>query len=186
MTPTKAELERQRLAAAAKAKRKRRLWSVVAFLIGVPGICSSVLSLLPRLGVVPQSSLDPADPFATPFAISNDGQLDLHDVRFSCVYIEINAVNRPVIQTPGPYGNKLGGFTTNTMVAELLETARKKTVTCPFPIPLPGPITKADIIVAVSYRESFLPFHQQTAVHFVTAASSDGKLSWFEQPMPKR
>jgi hypothetical protein len=156
---------------------------IILFLIGVPGIYVGILSALPRISVSPQSSLNPSDAFATPFGISNDGYLDLYDVKFACVLIEVDLVSGSKIVTPGPYGDKLGGFTTNSMAADVIEPTRKATITCPSPVPLA--ITKGDIIVSVSYRPEWLPFRRQKHIRFVTARAADGNLNWFEQPMPK-
>jgi hypothetical protein len=156
---------------------------IILFLIGVPGLYIGILSALPRISVSPQSSLNPSDAFATRFVISNDGYLDLYEIKFACVLIEVDLVNGSKILTPGPYGDKLGGFTTNSMAADVIEPTRKATIACPYPIPVA--ITKGDIIVSVSYRPEWLPFRRQTHVRFVTEKAADGNLNWFEQPMPK-
>jgi hypothetical protein len=64
-------------------------WKVIIFVLGLPGLYIGIISMLPRLGVLPQAELDPADPFSVPIQVSNDGYLTIHitDVRCSLDHV---------------------------------------------------------------------------------------------------
>lgn len=59
-------------------------WKHLLVILGYFATLAGVLSLTPRLSVIATSALDPADPFSTPFTISNDGYLAIHSVTFRC------------------------------------------------------------------------------------------------------
>jgi hypothetical protein len=183
MTTKKAqERERQRQQVLAREKRARA-WKYLGALITVFSLYTSAPALITRLSINPSSSLDPADALSTPFAVSNDGNYDLHEVKYACVYIDLTLRSGSKISTPGPYGDWLGGFTTNLMATDILEPTVKRNIQCPtggF-----GPITQGNIIVIVSYRPSWWPFRYQKHKHFVTARAADGSLVWLEEPMPR-
>jgi hypothetical protein len=49
------------------------------------GVLSSIAaSLYLRVLVTPLTSLQPSNPFSTPFLLTNDGYLSIHAVEFSC------------------------------------------------------------------------------------------------------
>jgi hypothetical protein len=157
---------------------------ILVFAVGIPGLYVGILSTLPRLAIHPQSSLNLSNPFATPFAISNEGYLEIHDIKASCVYLDIAGSDGSRIESIGPLSKERGGFFSNSMNTDVLEPTVPLTITCPFPFAFLGPITHANIIITVTYRPDFLPFTFQKHKHFVSATSSDGHLQWNEQPMP--
>jgi hypothetical protein len=155
--------------------------AVLSLVLGLPG----VLSLSSRISVTPSSSLNPSDALATPFAVSNDGSLDLHRVQYTCIYVRLNFPNGGGFETPGPYKNKwLGGFTTPNLVADTLEPTVKQNIQCPSWFG-PAKADFGDIIVVVSYRPSWWLFRYQKPKHFVAGHGADGSLMWLEEPMPK-
>ena len=144
-----------------------------------------ILSVLPRISATPASTLDTTQPISsTPFTISNDGLLDIHNVQISCIYAHVDS-KYAQIDTPGPYKEgKLGGFLVPD-VSPVLESSRKRTFDCFFPFIMQTPILHADIILVINFRQSFLPFRSQRTIRFVTAGGPDGTLHWFEEPVPK-
>ncbi len=116
-------IERQLAKEQQKKKPNSGRWlKVVLFLLGIPGIYIGTLNLLPKIAISALSSLNPSDPFATPFEISNVGYIDLYDVRFWCSYKDVEAANGSRILTPGVDEETTGGFTTDSLAAERLDS----------------------------------------------------------------
>jgi len=88
--PTKKSLDRERARLAERAKEHRkRIYSFLGFLITAFGVYTGAISLLTRISVDLQSSLDPSNALATPFVVTNEGNLDLHKVEYACVFIHV-------------------------------------------------------------------------------------------------
>src|ERR1700675_4778951 len=68
-------------------KENRKWWTaiVVTIVLGIP----TFLGLRAHPSVSLESPLDPKDVYSTPLVISNDGILDLNDVRVATLVIEI-------------------------------------------------------------------------------------------------
>ena len=72
-----------------RTSKKAIAWTVSVFAL-VVGIVSGVLTLLPQGSVSVGSPLDPADPFTTPFIVSNTGYSSIHDVKYFCRLNDLN------------------------------------------------------------------------------------------------
>jgi hypothetical protein len=177
----------RRLAEEQKKKKPNygRWWKVVLFFLGVPGIYIGTLNLLPKIAVSPLSSLNPSDPFATPFEISNVGYLNLYDVKFLCSYKDVESANGSKILTPGADEETTGGFTTDSLAAERLDRGRKATITCPFLFRFPAPISTADIRIVISFRPEWSVWKKHHVRRFTLAKDAAGQSRWFEQPLRK-
>ncbi len=180
-------IERQLAKEREKKKPSYGRWLKVAlFLLGIPGLYIGALNLLPKIAVSPLSSLNPSDPFGTPFEISNIGYTNLNDVKFLCSYKDVEESYGSKILTPGTDEETTGGFTTNSLAAERLDRGRKATIMCPFPFKFPGPIIKADILLVVSFRPEWLGWKKYHVRRFTLAKDAAGQFHWFEQPPQKR
>ena len=177
------EIERQLAKEQQKKKPNYGRWlKVVLFFLGIPGIYIGALNLVPKFSISPLSSLNPSDPFATPFEISNNGYIDLYDVRFLCSYKDVESIYGSKILTPGADEETTGGFTSDSLAVEHLDRGRKATITCPFPFVLPGPISKADIRIVISFRPEWLLWKKHHVNRFTMAKDAAGQFRWFEQP----
>jgi hypothetical protein len=108
------ELERQQRTGKSSPEQKpRKFVKFVWFLLGIPSIYVGLLSLLPRISVSVQAPLTAADPFSSPFVVSNDGYLTLYNVKCSCsprqvTYKKPNRRGRLDITTEGPEESETG------------------------------------------------------------------------------
>ena len=151
------------------------------------GFYASVVGLQPRISMSSDAPINPLDIMSAPFIVSNDGPLDVHDVTYGCIDRKILADNGSSVIANGPYKNVwMGGLSTQSMVADLIEPTGKQAFTCPMPFFEKGQVTYGDMIIAVSYRPAFWPFRKQIHKRFATALDADRKpVRWYEQPMPK-
>ena len=188
MTPTKKAIERVKTAKAEKRKKILRTFVAVIGAIGtLLGIGTSLLALASRISMSSDSPINPSDIMSTPFVVSNDGPLDIHDVGYGCVDRKILSDTGLTIAAPGPYTKWLGGFSTPQMVADVIPPTGKQAFTCPMSALIPsGHVTYGDIIIAVSYRPAWWPYKWQKLHRFATALDANRKpVRWYEQPMPK-
>jgi hypothetical protein len=188
-----AQAERDRIALLAESKRARRKkvlgWggSIVSGLLALFGFYASVVGLQPRISMTSDAPINQSDIMSAPFIVSNDGPLDVHDVTYGCIDRKILSDTGATIIANGPYKTVwMGGLTTPTMVADLIQPTGKQAFTCPMPFIEKGHVTYGDMIIAVSYRPAFWPFRKQIHKRFATALDADRKpVRWYEQPMPK-
>jgi hypothetical protein len=139
----------------------------------VLGIAAAFFALSPHVSVLPLSSLNPSDPFATAFSITNDGPLSIHNVTFTCLLRDV--------RYPESHS-----FISNTSVDSEHRTAiniigarERSTVSCALPITSGQPVLNADMDIVVEYRPSFWPWRIEQKFRFKTERATDKLLHWF-------
>jgi hypothetical protein len=177
-------LERQQAKEGQNPKpRLSRVGKVVLFLLGVPGIYIGILSALPRVSVSSPSSLDPSDPFASAFVISNDGYLDLYDVKFRCFPDVLNDFGSHIKVEMNEKPIDWGGISNDQMAASQISPNKRATILCPFPFKLlGGPISRGTLRIAVHFRPEWLPWRVRRVTKFVLAKDASGQFRWLEEP----
>jgi hypothetical protein len=147
----------------------------------VVGVAVTVLSLgtfgWPRLSASSLTSLDPKNPFATPFTISNDGWLPLYDVTYSCTVEEMIYRGRRLMWDAEASRNE---------IFPALRMNQKATCQCSFFMRPPAAETNITATLDVSYRPFPAPaswgWRARKRFRFKTAAGADGNLYWLPQP----
>jgi len=178
-----------------KSPLYKRLFSIVVFVLGVPGLIVGILSLLPRLSVVAQDPLDDHNPFLAPFVISNDGILSLYNLQAFCfpVYVQLIGIDgkggqivlRP---TPGYREEDMAtGMTSTSFVAKKLLPANKMTFPCNMVLPNDFrtnlAVGRADISYVVTYRAFGVPLTRHHVNHFSLSRDVNGRAHWLEEPL---
>jgi len=143
----------------------------------------AALGLGPVLLAVPNVSLgpplDPADVLTTPVEISNNGWLDLKDVRVETFMRKLEYQNQPQ-STIGD--NIVAGYLPPSPV---LAPGEAKTVPFGNVFHFASPIASVDVALIVFYRERYKPPFfpvKRKAFRFVTARQSNGTLVLLKQP----
>jgi hypothetical protein len=153
------------------------LWSwrtFVAALGIVGGVVGLYSVLVPRITVTSTQSLDPSDPFRTPFEIRNDGYFAINNVIPDCKVD--NLVGPSVV---------MSNVTTQNLNyrATRIEPGAVATVRCAI---TPPPATQlgmtANILMGVSFRADYSPFTNQRQFRFTTVRARDGAFYWQQQP----
>jgi hypothetical protein len=166
--------------------RVRLLLKAVVFAIGIPSIIGGILSLLPRLSVVPQDSLDLHDPFQAPFVISNDGLVTLYNLQVLCSprYVQVIAGNGNGDMSLNTHGNEedeTGGMTNSEFVAAKLLPGNKMTFPCHMVhIAEVDRFGRAEIAFVVAYRLFGIPLTRHHVNHFSLIRDTSGHFHWFE------
>jgi len=146
----------------------RGLWIVAGILATIGG----VLSLLPKVVVYAGAPLDPSQPFTTPFTISNEGYLPIHDVTFRCRIRRAQAEDGAAIIA---YEK---GISPTGFAVPLITPGEKSTVACPFPFEFNAPFAGADFDFVVVFRPDWLLWHQEKSFRFGTTKTKEGQLIW--------
>lgn len=150
-----------------------------AVLLGFLAIVTAYYTFAFKISITPSGSLNPSDPFATPFVIQNDSLLWITNIKpYHCILRKVSTVNNEI-------------FTNGNIIMELpsipiLESNEKTTILLPFRsvISLSSPINFADVEIVVSYYPAFIFFYKkEKRVHFVTAQSTDRTLQWVSKAM---
>lgn len=72
-TGQKAQLKQSPKTKTKTTSLAKRIWSVGAILIGIPGVLTALLALLPRMTPTVSDPVDPKDPFSSSVTITNTG-----------------------------------------------------------------------------------------------------------------
>jgi hypothetical protein len=151
-----------------------QFWKLIVAFSVVLGIIVSFLAISPSITVSTSQSLDPADPLATSFLITNTGLLPIHSIIFLC------QLNKVVTTQPVTYIHFKLGYATPPL--PILYPQEQKTFWAPKIINFPYPIVSADINILVSYRPDFLFWHKSKSYRFVTVPNKESILFWYGKP----
>jgi hypothetical protein len=150
--------------------------AIVSFLIGVVGF---LFVVYPRISVHPGESLDPYNPFATPFLIKNDGYLPVRDVHYSITPRNIKFI------VPGGEATLMGEsdnvFIESSVTAKipLLKSNRSTTIFVPPPTEKMV-VTSADILINLTYQSYLVPYAFSEKHRFISTVKKTGEYVWLE------
>jgi hypothetical protein len=161
---------------------KRVSTSLLFWLIFSITVGSFLFLAYPRVSVYPGKTLNPDDPFQTPFILKNDGYLPINDIHYSLsleniefrqgntlprAYSRINETQIPRLATSGSSFISLKPF------IDLLRQS--------FGIFLPPKaVTSAEIYIDLSYRSYLIPYNFTDRIGFKAGISSTGNYVWSE------
>jgi len=158
----------------------------LAGLVAFCGVALAVPPFLPWIEVSTDATLDPGDPFATPFIVHNASFLPIYSVRVLCHF------NR-IVTDPKHTGNQWdvsGIRAVRTPFIEVIEAQSRITSECWFPLAFreaKARLIEGDIGIIVEFRPSFYPWRQTRGARFVMRKDSAGQERWFPAPpKPKR
>ncbi len=154
--------------------RLPKIWQVVIFVLGVPGLYVGVLSVLPRVSVAVGDVLQPSQPLSFPLSISNDGFLDVHSVRITCSIERLVNSEHAVIHNVTVSGSD-GTFD----VGDLGPNGRATTFCTPGAfVSERGHLTEGHVVVLLSFRPDFLPWHTSKAFYFRGTTGENDSFRW--------
>jgi hypothetical protein len=157
--------------------KKEKWWKLPLEILGgisvIVTILGFVLTALPKLSIDLSGSLQPQDPMATLFYLSNDGILPIHDIEASCYIGDVEYGKWKVegfnIHRPGSLGTH----------AEILSPGHKMSLPCERIFAMPeGTATKAELSVFVDYRPDWTWWHKQTQFPLVAEKTAEGAWVW--------
>jgi hypothetical protein len=137
-------------------------------------------NVLPKaVDFIGRQTLDPSDPFATPFVLRNDGYFSVYEVKAACS-IDIT-VGAGGIQMDNGVALTSIGLNTTEIVAD-----GTWAFMCPAGWGNSVPITKSDLRIFISYSARLVPKRwTYKCFRYVTKADRDGKLHWFSVAAPE-
>lgn len=145
----------------------RWLWGGLLAAMAIVGFA---YQFRPEINVDRDTSLDVHDPFATQFRITNDGELAVYDLRFSCT------VENAVMHNVGTLGSE------GQTAVQVLESKESTTKNCGINT-LSFPLL-SDLYFNVTYTPKWYWKPLTKQVRFVNMRDSQGVLQWFKQPLP--
>lgn len=151
-----------------------RFWKLFVGVSVILGIIVSLLSLAPNISVSTSQSLDPKDPLSTPFIITNNGPLPIHNVE---ILFGINKMT-----TPPPMNQTISTLSLGYAKPPIPVLKAHETMTfwCPPVFKFSrDPINFADISVLVSYRPDFFFWRKTAPYRFVTISNKEGITNWY-------
>jgi len=159
-----------------------KTWKIVAATLTIGGAFGAVV-LWPRIGMFCDATLNPLEPFATPFALKNDGYESLQDIEFAC---DVNnfgtATRKSVFTVSGGLG-----ITAKELRGEMLRPDETTEVCLPVTklFNLGEPATHIDIDVFVSFSIRYIPHRFTRCFRFVTQPDSSRHLRWIAKGFGK-
>ena len=121
------------------------------------------------------STLDPTDPFATPFMLKNDGYETLKDIGFSCAPRNIAKA------TGGSINTERFGVIQLDLFAKSLLPDETNEIFCQNIFKSKSPIVHIDLNIFVSFKIKEWPREFFTCFRFATSQDSQGNLRWLSK-----
>jgi len=162
---------------AKKVSTSLLFWLIFSVTVG-----SFLFLTYPRVSVYPDKTLNPDDPFRTPFILKNNGYLPINDIQYSLSLENIefgqgntlphaySGINETRILRLAP-----DGFSTISLkpFMDLLRLS--------FGIFLPPKaVTSAEICIDLSYRSYLIPYNFTDHIGFKTGIRGTGNYVWSE------
>jgi len=155
----------------------RRFWPLFVVFSVVIGTFVSFLSLLPDISIIPNTSVDSQDPLQTPFVITNEGLLPIHDVE-----IKWGMKDKMGSSTQGTI--KISGMMWRAEPPiPILYRRESKTYFPSGIIEFKFPVDIGDIFISVSFRPDFILWKQKKNYRFSLVKDKAGKTRWYPKPM---
>lgn len=153
-------------------------WKLLVGLSVILTIIAFFNSFYPKVSIATEASLDPLNPFRTPFIIENRSLLPIHSIECSFFIHNISAKKTKNLAT---------NFTTQmaNQPIKRLNAGEKSTAFVVFPFNFSSPITYGDIDVMISFRPAYWPWRQEKIFHFVTEKDVNNNLRWLHAPVVK-
>lgn len=148
-------------------------WKIIVVLLLLLGAVSQIYFFIWRLTVTPGQTLKESDPFATMFILENTGEFSIYDVQFDCVAHNIEYAE----------GVSITDSLFSTRQFDVLELHSHDKTSSPCylgAMKFRQPVLKADVLLTVSYRPSFSPFHTWKQFHYLAVRRDDGTYLWTE------
>lgn len=145
-------------------------------------VLSTWVVLNPRVFVYPAVSLDPKNPAFTPFVIHNQGNLAIHDVKFSCSIKYLKLPGDITVIGLGDYTNR---FSDPKHVAKVIAPGEQYTVLLPLTGMKHNKIENADIAIVLKFKSIKWLWHRETLHRFVSTQGTNGQWYWLPQPINK-
>jgi hypothetical protein len=173
-------------------------WAALGVLSVLLGIAGTIYGLSPKISVQSHGSLDPNDPFSTPFIITNEGTLPIHNVSSNYMVNNIKGVGvgeEEKICDTCPKILGIGGFGSEDTEPIATIEAGEKTPLFVGAMKLTKPnggvidtaiATNAEIVITVKYRPDWIPWRQERQWKFMSTANVEGQLVWVPVPFTSK
>jgi hypothetical protein len=169
-------------------KQRKSFWKLLELLSPrgkILAIFSLILSIIlayytfsPKLSIDSRESINPMDPFATPFTIKNESLLAIYSIEPSVFIRNIRSGT-----------SEMSHSSIFQIVPEIPEIAPGEIATFFIPFPVKdvfSQITSADIEIIIMYRPTLLPFKLKIHKRFMTVKAQDNSLRWIPRALSEK
>jgi hypothetical protein len=157
----------------------KKLLSLLTYIGLILSIVSAIYFFLPKIKIYTGDSLDPSNPFKTPFIIENQTVLPIYDIEFICGIRDVKAEKQNVT-----FQNLGTSFASDPI--PILLGNESTTTFCAFPFKTREPITSADIEIIVKYKPTFFWKQTSLSMRFNALQNIDGNLFWFPKSLSEK
>jgi len=152
----------------------KKMLKIFFSLIGIGiSIGGFLFVVYPRLSISPGESLDPYEPFSTPFVIKNDGYLPLFNVNYSVTINKMENINHNLqfedVKTTVNSIKSIPKLSPNKSTAIFID----KNISVP-----PKFIKYAEIDINVTYKPYIIPYTFTENVRFKMATKTNNEYFW--------
>ena len=156
--------------------------SLLFWLIFLITVCSFLFLAYPRVSVYPGKTLNPNDPFQTPFILKNDGYLPINEIHYSLSLENVgfgqgntlpraySGINETLIPSLAPNRS-------STVSLEPFIDLLKQSFGIVLP---PRSVTSAQIYIDLSYRPYLIPYNFTDRIRFKTGIGGTGEYVWLK------
>ncbi len=158
-----------------KGERIKSITLLLSSSIAAVSLLSALISLYgyysTRLTVTPSSTIDQLNIFSTPFVVTNNGQLAVKGVKFSCTFDRIQFQN----------GSEVRDSSIDIQSVNTIEPDHPITLLCDQLYKVQMPVRRADISITITYRPFLSYWDKNQQYRFFVVQGTDGTLRWLPQ-----
>jgi hypothetical protein len=147
------------------------VWTAVGIFALLVTLAGAIV-FFPRLSISSDATLDPSDPFATPFILKNDGYFSVYSAEIICNTVaKVGSMNLSILGL---------GFTSPDLINRYIGPDEPIEFMCPLRSMFPAPVTNAEIEIYIGFKATMFPKScTKKCFHAKTWKDEDDKLRWF-------
>ncbi|MCL5278100.1 MAG: hypothetical protein M1517_10075 [Deltaproteobacteria bacterium] len=155
----------------------KRVLPVIIFIISISGL--TIYDIWPRVSIQIGESLNPHNPFETPFIIKNEGNSMLKQIQYFVLFKEVDLLNSTKLIN-------ISIIRPNDVIPQL-NVNESSTVFINNDIGVsPDFVIIAKIYINLTYKAHFIPFYKFTkSIKFEVSRKNNGEYVWFEYASDK-
>jgi hypothetical protein len=153
----------------------KTLLELIGGVSAILGIAGFFLNFAPKLSVQISDSLDPSNPMATVFVLTNQGYLPIHDVVAACGAAKLSTPKITIDSAPDARMVLPGSQ------AEILSAGHNLTLPCGHLFGTHEAI-RAEITIIVEYRPDWVWWHRTERFPWKAEKRADGTWTWDSVP----
>ncbi len=140
----------------------------------IAGFFLALFAYKPNISIFPGQTLDPYNPFKTPFILKNNGHLFIKNINYSLKVTKVETISGGIFEN-GSITNIINSFIPKIRSGRSSPIDMSRHITLP-----PNYIKTAEIYLKLSYNSFHIPYTFNDSIRFKTHRNTKGQYFWIE------